>query len=783
MVSNANPRYLTLKLEFAKDFSEKAKKQFPTGHISGLRQAIRREHEISISKATIARILKGNRGDFEKVQAICDYFDVLIHDACEHYEQEHQNEALNLDELVDKARREVKFVFESADPESDREQSSWIKENFVELDMVEVDKLPSEYPALNRENLNNSEKDIEDEFDRIGIQLLRGKKITGSEVLQQYSKIIVFGDPGSGKTSYLQSVALRCRDGEILGQYFPAYVEIRHYCVSGGAETLLAYIEKIFENFEVSPQQFEAILKAGRILFLFDGFDESPEEDLLRIHSMIQELVSRYPQCRFVCTARLGLGSGFLIRGANKVVISPFYSKKQIPTFVKRWFRFHKNDPAVAESMLEKLSSAKYIGIREIARRPVLLNLLCLTYEHNGDFPEQRAGVFASGLSALARGAQMRSSTPIAEVPYFKEKDIRNILARIANYFFVHLHKQVLFSVRDVERIIREYCQEVHSVNPNTVDGSTILSGIEKFNGLLVRWGEIYCSFSHLTYQEYFTAEYLVGTNTYKNVYQHISERRWSFVIELVSELVPGEESWPFFLGFKSTIDDYVNSDTKLVDFLQKTDQAATFVTYAVRTDRPYIQSLVRAWYFVYAIENTGSVNSIHHYYRRFDLPDFDFATSMVDNHILQGHEALYKAYHCCRNNKQAANFDNYIRTLKTFFTREQRSREVEVIEGWISLIAEQRVKYDTRDEWWEAKRHVWQQKIARFLGALGLPHTYELNHEQVKRLRTYYRVSKLLSNCINRSNLSDARFSEMADCILKLTYLFPNYPKYDAEW
>lgn len=772
MASNDHPRYLKLKTKVADEFLDKARRRFPAAHIAGLCVAVKNETGISISKATIARILAGNRGEFEKVQALCDYYNVIPDDACEAFEEELLRSENNIAQLVDQARSRVSFIFETATSGSSRDQSSWVREHFVELDMVEVDRLPSEYPVLSRAALTSSKENNEDEFDRIRFRLLRGKKITGSAILEKHPKIFVFGDPGSGKTSYLQSVALRCRDGEILGQYVPVYIEIRHYCVSGGAVTLLTYIEKMFESWEITSQQFEDILNTGRVLFLVDGLDEAPEEELLRMHTMIQDLLSRYSECRFVCTARLGLGSNFAIRGTHKVIISPFYSRKQIPDFVRRWFSFYSSDPNAAESMLEKLRSAKYVGIREIARRPVLLDLLCLTYEHNGDFPEQRAGVFTSGLSTLASKAQLKSSIPIAEAPYFRARDIQNILARVANYFFIHLQKQVLFAIRDVERIIREYCQEVHSINPDTVDGTSILRGIEKFNGLLVQCGEIYCSFSHLTYQEYFTAEYLVNTNTYKSIYGHVSERRWSFVVELVSELVPREELWDFFLEFKDTVDGFVNSDTRIVDFLQRVDQAATFVTYTVRTEKPYMHSLVRAWYFVYAIEDTGSMNNIYTHYQRFDLPDFEFATSMVSNHILHGHEALYKAYHYCDDNNQAKSFETCMRQLQLSFTGDQRKQEV--INGWLGLLAEQMVKYDSREDWWEAKRYSWQQKIARFLNGIRLPHTYELNDEQIRRLRTYYRVTKLLSNCINRSNLPDNRFAEMADSMLRLTHLFP---------
>ena len=57
--------------------------------------------------------------------------------------------------------------------------------------------------------------------------------------------------------------------------------------------------------------------------------------------------------------------------------------------------------------------------------------------------------------------------------------------------------------------------------------------------------------FPHLTYQEYFTAEYLVNTENYAKVYNYLTDRRWSFVIELISELIPREQSWQFFVDFK----------------------------------------------------------------------------------------------------------------------------------------------------------------------------------------------------------------------------------------
>jgi hypothetical protein len=784
MSSIVNPRFLQLKADYCRTFSIIAKDLFPEGHNAGLCKAVHYKTGVSISKATIARILAGRRGEFEKVQAICEYFEDVIElefwlDACEPYEgapdqQKGQNKKLNnVDDLVLQSRSRIRFPFEGAQRPGDNDPTSWVRDNFVELDMVEVEKLPSEYPALNRDILQKDEAKIEDEFDRIGIKLLRGKKTTGSTIIKKHPKVFVYGDPGSGKTSYLQSIALRCREGEFLQDYVPIFVDMRHYSVSRGAETLRTYIEEMLENFDIDAEQLELLLTKGRVLFLIDGLDEVPEFQRQSIQFMVQEILSNYSECRVICSSRLA--AIFSVPGAQKVVISPFYSNKQIPVFVRRWFAFHGNDPSVAESMLEKLYSAKYVGIREIARRPVLLNLLCLTYEHNGDFPDRRADVFATGLNVLAKRIKPDDTLALADANYFTEVDVKNILARVANYFFVHLSEQILFAIRDVERIIRAYYQEVHDINPDAVDGNKILKGIEQFNGLLVRWGESYCSFSHLTYQEYFTAEYLVSTNQYREVYRYLTDIRWVFVIELVSELIPREDTWEFFVDFKKTMDNSVNSDTKLTRFLGKLDQAATFVFYTIQSEKSHIQSLIRAWYFAYALENTGSVtslNSLNKYGRGFHLPDLDFATSMVSNNILQGHEIIYRAYHACSDGDAYESFENAIKRLQVFFSSDVRRKDV--IDGWIKLLEEQKVRFDNERDWWEAKRYRWQEKIARLLENLGLPHTYELNSEQTVRLRTYYRISKLLSVCINRSNLPRDRFVEIADSLLRLTHFIP---------
>ena len=425
--------------------------------------------------------------------------------------------------------------------------------------------------------------------------------------------------------------------------------------------------------------------------------------------------------------------------------------------------------------MLEKLRSWEYRGIRELARRPVLLKLLCIVFEVEGDFPTRRGAVFESGISKLTR-TTADLDTYIASIPKLKDHHIYHILCRVASYFFINLKAQILFATRDVERIIQDYFSEVHGINRDSVPGDIILRGIEQSNGLLVRWSQDFCAFSHLTYQEFFTADYLVNTSAYTDVYDHLYDSRWHFVTGLVAELIPPEVSWDFFSGFKQTIDAQISRDVKLREFLENLNRIATFSAYSVNSDRSNLQTYIRAWYFAYALQDTGQVTNLGSLYTYFDLPDFEFATSMITGQVLEGHEHLYKAYHCLLKKEPAMQkLISLFKKLKAFLINNPQ--RTEVLEGWLVQIKKEQAELVTADEWWKQKRMTWAKRVAIFMQVMGLPNVFELTREQAQQLRDYYDVTKLLSTCMNRSHLDEQQRQQLANSMLLLTTLPPQDP------
>ncbi len=95
-------------------------------------------------------------------------------------------------------------------------------------------------------------------------------------------------------------------------------------------------------------------------------------------------------------------------------------------------------------------------------------------------------------------------------------------------------------------------------------DSEGILNAIEVQHGLFVERAKGIYSFSHLTFQEYFTARYIVDNAEEGAVQQlvrnHLPDERWREVFLLVASLLPNADS--FFLAMRKQISSTVSEQT-----------------------------------------------------------------------------------------------------------------------------------------------------------------------------------------------------------------------------
>ncbi len=703
----------------------------------------------------------------------------------------------DIDYIVNKISGKIRFCFEEEDaPCSDNRftQVDWIQDNFIDLDVLEVEHLPSQNPAVpSASALQNNDEvkkhdEYDDEYDRLNIRPLHAHKTTSRKLLKKYERAFIYGNPGSGKSTYLRWAALKCRDQDPFEKrYVPLFLEVRNFTLLGSGQTLMTYFESTLEKIGITSAELEAVSSDGRVFFILDGVDEISKADYRRLAKMIRSLLTNYSNCRFLISSRLGFDVRF--PGLKKVIISPFTSKKHIPKFVYNWFSGLKDGKNKAEMMLEKFRSSGYQNIREIARRPVLLRLLCILFEQDSDFPTRRADVFQQGINALVQqSSQEPLSTNIAAHPELLPNDVTQILCRVAYLFFVDMEGDTLFHTQEVKNVIRSYFHETYNIPQAQIDDEHILNLIEQYNGLLVRWANTFCSFSHLTYQEYFVAHHLVYQNQQELVYEFFNNPRWKFITELVAELLPNGQAVSFLEGFKSNVDTLVNTDEKIEDFLEELNRGASLAVHISGNPHPFTPVLIRAWYLAYAVgEETSKINGSLPNRDTYSFPDMFYATSMVSNEILELHGMVYDLYYCVvRPNSESGSLQKQISKLKRLF-KTKDSRKVDTFKSW-----EDQIRYQIdnnfngdKEHWWTDKniRNGWRRRVISLMATLGVPCTDSLSQAQTKQLQKYYTATHLFSRCLDRAVINDKKQKKLASSMLLVEQSPQNKGDYNNQF
>lgn len=763
----------------------KSKLEFHENYLTGLSNWLKKTYKINYREGKIRHALEGNKTELELIKGLCRYANIDEEQAILGLSQtslvelttkieEFQNKP-DIDNLVEEICGKIRFPFETENHSFiNRPNGEWLQDNFVEFDLLEVDILPSQYPVINKDNLLNSSNKGDDDFDRLGISLLHGKETTSTQILNERRNVFIYGDPGSGKSSYLKWVALKCRERVIFKEYVPLFLEIRHFAAQGPGQSLDIFIQTAFEREGVTQADLLKVIASGRGFFILDGIEETDKSERLRLERMINKLLINHDNCRFLISSRLSFN--FQLRSLQKAIIRPFHSRKHIPTFINNWFTQIDNGKNKAQTMIDKLRSAKYQGIREISRRPVLLKLLCFLFQEYNDFPSQRASVFQAGVDELVKQSHLFETDSKDSIKLSKN-DVKNILGCIASYFFIELNGDTLFNIREVESKIREYYVQVYKIDPYRIDAENTLSIIEQYNGLIVRWAKTFCSFSHLTYQEYFVAQNLIDENKQHLVYEYLTHPRWRFIIGLVAELLPKENAIAFFDGFKSTIDSLVNKNTNVKDFLEEISAVSSSSIHCSENPHPFTQVLIRAWYLVYAIgKYTDKIDTDFPSIETYSLPDMIYATSMVSNEILDLHEIVYDLYHCI-DQEDSTRLITYInRLIRLFETKDPQ--KADTLRSWLKQIDAQTNRYGgNQDQWWEDKiiRRGWRRKIGYLMKTLRIPCTIELNEDQISLLENYYTVTHLFSTCINRSAIDKNEKIKFANSMLLIESFPPD--------
>lgn len=399
-----------------------------------------------------------------------------------------------------------------------------------------------------------SVKELEEFFDR-DLRSFGNKRDTkdGITVVNKLQKFIVLGKPGAGKTTFLKYILLQALDGNLIEQRIPIFIGLKDW--SDTEYSLMEYIVEQFDicSFPDADLFVERMLVKGNCLLLLDGLDEVTQ-DVEKIISQIRNFTDKYNKNQFIISCRIAAYNYYFERFTD-VEIADF-NDRQIAAFILNWFR---DDTRKGKLCWRKISQTK--TIKELATNPLLLTLICISFDETMDFPANRAELYKEALDALLKKWDASRSIKRGEIyKHLSTRRKESMFSRIAATTFEN--DQYFLSTRLLEKQIAAYIENLPEAQQETLilDSEAILKEIEAQHGIFVERAKGIYSFSHLTFQEYFTARYIVDNASsgtmQRLVNQHLTDDKWREVFLLTAGML--DEADHFILTIQEGINQFI---------------------------------------------------------------------------------------------------------------------------------------------------------------------------------------------------------------------------------
>ena len=401
------------------------------------------------------------------------------------------------------------------------------------------------------------------EYERSFPDAVEERKAMLLEEALEHRRLVIVGDPGSGKTTFLRRIAFEMVKGALEGtRPMPEPVQASQSrrtgrltglwsSLRGGQNTaaaskqppfpILIRIADLIHHIDecraaagnracpdredpawigqflatrnttfgwgLDRDYFIEKLDSGEAVVMLDGLDEAPERQR-REHAsrLFEHATAEYKKSRFVVTTRpqsyLG---GALLADFHEARIEPL-DGDAVYTFLDRWCRgIYPESPLMAQQHRDELAGALRAvpEIRKMTRNPVMLTALAVVHWNEKRIPEQRADLYDSILTWLSR---QREKRPGREKP---ERSLM-LLAELALAMQSHPRgRQVRVSAAWAAETLAAHFGP-GSETLRTACAAQFLEDEMGDSGIIVsRGGEL--QFWHLTFQEYLAAVAIAG--------------------------------------------------------------------------------------------------------------------------------------------------------------------------------------------------------------------------------------------------------------------------------
>jgi len=375
-------------------------------------------------------------------------------------------------------------------------------------------------------------------------------------VLKNYSGVIILGDPGAGKTTFVKYLAVRLARGEGaklgLSDYLPILLPLAAFANALQQTDIRLddfideYFSMIVSDLPIGAMLAEA-LKAGRALILLDGLDEV--RDISLRNTVVERVVDfysfhRHQGNKFVLTSRV-VGYRAVRPSAEDLAECTIvdFEDDEIESFVERWTTALEKQVqgntqvAMGDAETDRRELLEAIhhnpGVRQLASTPLLLTILALMKRQGVTLPERRVQLYdqyvTTLLSTWNRARSLSGRAPGRDID---EIQTVRILAPLALWMHEVSPGVGLVGREDMRRKLEELFADRGDLSPHQAARQFMLD-VREHAALLLERGPGEYGFIHLTFEEYLAAVALAlmgqgdSTPIIETLSQHVGDQAW----------------------------------------------------------------------------------------------------------------------------------------------------------------------------------------------------------------------------------------------------------------